>query len=283
MEIEIIQVYKLQEELAVSNIAAVKWLKFKGSLNFIYIKQDNLEPRLITKLKGKEKNMLEHKCEVCGRMSRNKRKADGKVVCERHYQQFKKFGKFLDSCSRRPQDKNKIIICGDISYIELYSSTTGEVIAKAIIDTEDVDKVKNIKWRLNHSGYVYNNSNSSLFLHRRVLGTNQMVDHINHNRLDNRKENLRICTKSQNQMNVNYLGVYKVQQSKEIKWMARIKINQKTIHLGIFVYKEEALYCRWYAEKLVFGEFVFPKPEPNINEQRKEEIQKLVISKVQRL
>lgn len=226
--------------------------------------------------------MLEHKCEICGRMSRSKRKADGKVVCERHYQQFRKFGKFLDNCPRRPQDKNKIIICGDISYIELYNNI-GEVIAKAIIDTEDVNKIKNIKWRLNHNGYVYNNSNTSLFLHRQILGVNQMVDHINHNRLDNRKENLRVCTKSQNQMNVNYLGVYKVQQNKGIKWMARIKINQKVIHLGMFVYKEEALYCRWYAEKLVFGEFAFPKPEPNINEQRKEEIKKLVISKVQRL
>ena len=222
--------------------------------------------------------MLEHKCEVCGRYSRKKLRADGKVVCNKHYKQFKKYGCFKDNSSRIPRDKNNITIVGDIAYIDLYDKQYN-VIAKAIIDTDDIEKVKYIKWRLNCNGYVYNNSNTSTFLHRRILDCDTLVDHINGNRLDNRKCNLRIAIQSQNQMNVNYKGVYEHNNH----WIAKIKLHQKQIHLGIFPYKEEALYARWYAEQLVFKDFAFPKPEPEILDSRKEEIKDLVKRKVQRL
>lgn len=222
--------------------------------------------------------MLEHKCEICGRMYRKKLKADGKIVCMKHYTQFRKFGYFKDNSSRTPRDKNEIIVKGKIAYICLYDKQYN-IIAKAIIDADDVEKVKNIKWRLNNNGYVINNSKSSMFLHRRILSVNDIVDHINGNRLDNRKSNLRVVTKSQNQMNVNYRGVY---QNKD-KWIAKIKLNQKQIHIGTFIYEEEALYARWYAERILFKEFAYPKKEPDIIENRKKEIQELVSKKVQRL
>lgn len=222
--------------------------------------------------------MLEHECEICGKMCRKKLKADGKIVCMKHYRQFRKFGYFRDNSSRTSRDKNEIIIEGEIAYICLYDRQYN-IIAKAIIDADDVEKVKNIKWRLNNNGYVMNNSKSSMFLHRRILGVNDIVDHINGNRLDNRKSNLRVATKSQNQMNVNYRGVY---QNKD-KWIAKIKLNQKQVHIGTFIYKEEALYARWYAERILFKEFAYPKREPDIIESRKKEIQKLVSKKVQRL
>ena len=76
------------------------------------------------------------------------------------------------------------------------------------VDNEDVDKVKHIKWNYSH-GYANcrNRKIKSLMMHRRILDTDQFVDHINHNTLDNRKCNLRIVNKSQNQMNSNYKGV----------------------------------------------------------------------------
>ena len=223
--------------------------------------------------------MLEHKCEVCGRYHRKKLLAGGKVVCNKHYKQFKKFGYFRDSSPRTQRDKNNITIKGNVAYIDLYDKQYN-VIAKAIIDTEDINKVKYIKWRLNGNGYVINNSNTSIFLHRRILNTDSMVDHINGNRLDNRKSNLRIVTKSQNQMNVNYKGVTKTKQG---KYYAHIKKNQKLINLGIYVYENEALYARWYAETLLFGEYAYPKAEPQIIDSRKKEIQKYIKQKVQRL
>lgn len=222
--------------------------------------------------------MLEHKCEVCGRLWRKKLKADGKIVCNKHYKQFKKYGYFRDTSSRTQRDKNKITIKGDIAYIDLYD-TFYNVIGQAIIDFEDIDRVKNLKWRLNHNGYVYNNSKSSEFLHRRILNCTSIVDHINGNRLDNRKCNLRPINKSQNQMNVNYSGISNYKD----KFHAHIKINQKMLFLGSYVYEDEALYARWYAEKLLFKEYAFPKVEPIILESRKQEINEYVEQKVQRL
>lgn len=223
--------------------------------------------------------MLEHICEVCGKPWRKKLIADGKVVCNKHYKQFRKFGCFRDISSRTQRDKNNITIDGNIAYIDLYDKFYN-VIARAIIDADDIDKVKYIKWRLNGNGYVINNSSTTMFLHRRILNCNTIVDHINGNRLDNRKCNLRVVTKSQNQMNVDYKGVYLINNQ---KWQAKIKIHQKQIPLGVFVYKEEALYARWYAERILFKEFAFPKDEPDILESRKKEIQQLVKQKVQRL
>lgn len=222
--------------------------------------------------------MLEHKCEICGKYWRKKLKADGKIVCNKHYKQFKKFGYFRDNSPRTQRDKNNITIKNNVAYIDLYDKQYN-VIAKAIIDADDVEIVKNIKWRLNNNGYAVNNSDTSIFLHRRILNCDTMVDHINGNRLDNRKCNLRPVTKSQNQMDVDYKGVYFVKN----KWIAKIKLHQKQIHLGAFAYEEEAKYARWIAEKYVFGEYAFKKPEPQILESRKKEIQELVKEKVQRL
>lgn len=223
--------------------------------------------------------MLEHKCEVCGRMWRKKLIANGKVVCNKHYIQYHKFGEFRDTSSRTQRDKNNITIVNDVAYIDMYDKYYN-VVAQAIIDSSDVDIVKYIKWRINCNGYVINNSESTMFLHRRILGTNNMVDHINGNKLDNRKSNLRIVTKSQNQMNVNYKGVYKKDNG---KWCAKIKLNQKQLNLGTFDYEEEALYARWVAEKILFGEYAYNKEEPNIIQCRKDDIYKLIESKVQRL
>ena len=157
--------------------------------------------------------MLEHICEVCGKPWRKKLIADGKVVCNKHYKQFRKFGCFRDISSRTQRDKNNITIDGNIAYIDLYDKFYN-VIARAIIDADDIDKVKYIKWRLNGNGYVINNSSTTMFLHRRILNCNTIVDHINGNRLDNRKCNLRVVTKSQNQMNVDYKGVYLINNQK---------------------------------------------------------------------
>ena len=223
--------------------------------------------------------MLEHKCEVCGRMSRKKIKADNKVVCAKHRNQFRKYGEFRDTSPRTHRDKNEIIINNNVAYINMYDRFYN-VVAKSKIDTSDIDMVKNIKWRLNNQGYVINNSHSSCFLHSKILGCETFVDHINGDRLDNRRSNLRIVTRSQNQMNVCYRGVYEKGNG---KWCAKIKLNQKSLNLGTFIDKDEALFCRWYAERVVFKEFAYPKTEPVISDLRKKDIKKMVDLKVQRL
>lgn len=218
------------------------------------------------------------KCDICGRQDKNVHKTNGMILCRKHYKQMKKYGKVLETSPRTIYDKNNVTVVENIAYIDLYDKLYN-VIAQAIIDKEDLPKVQFSKWRLNANGYVINNSNkqaSTVFLHRRILNTDQFVDHINGNRLDNRKCNLRIVTKSQNQMNVNYKGVSFINN----KYYAYIKINQKMINLGVYIDEEEALYARWYAETILFKEYRYPKPEPFILETRKDEIQEYVYNRI---
>ena len=87
------------------------------------------------------------------------------------------------------------------------------------------------------------------------------VDHINHNGLDNRKENLRIVTHKQNKFNnpilsTNTSGVTGVSWSKQKnKWRAYITIDNKQKSLGYYFNKEDAIKARKEAEEKYFGEF----------------------------
>ena len=84
------------------------------------------------------------------------------------------------------------------------------------------------------------------YMHQLLVGDiekGMVVDHINGDKLDNRKANLRVCTKSENQVNrrvakgrCGYLGVAKHYG----KFQARIRRNKKRIYLGRFDTAEEA-------------------------------------------
>jgi len=73
-----------------------------------------------------------------------------------------------------------------------------------------------------------------------------LVDHINHNGLDNQRKNIRICTRSQNSMNQNpkaksksiYKGVSYKKERK--KWTAQMVINGKSIYIGAFINEIDA-------------------------------------------
>jgi hypothetical protein len=89
------------------------------------------------------------------------------------------------------------------------------------------------------------------------------VDHINGNKADNRKNNLRLVTASQNLMNTKlrsdntsgYKGVY--YNKKNNKRYARITVNKKIINLGSFKNKEDAIKIRKDAEEKYFGEYSY--------------------------
>ena len=220
-------------------------------------------------------------CDVCGRSVHHAIKSFGHKLCSKHYIQLKKFGKFLDTNPRNQKDKNEFIaIDATTSKYYLYD-VWGNVVAEGLIDTEDVPRVKYLKWNLSH-GYANcrNRQTNSLMMHRLIMNTTDFVDHINHNTLDNRKCNLRIVTKSQNQMNSNYRGVY---TRADGRYMAHIKKHGIMVNLGVFSDMEEALWARWFAEKLIFKKYAYPKPEPDILGSRKEQIKLLVSKKVQRL
>lgn len=198
------------------------------------------------------------KCVVCGREYKSGR--TGHEMCQKHYKQFKKYGKVLDNNPRTKADPNEIVEYDDYAEIVLYNKYCEEV-ARALIDLEDIDIVKNYKWKLKDNGYACNNSCG--YLHRFIMNCqdDMVVDHINHNRLDNRKSNLRVCTYQQNSMNSgkrndNKSGITGICWDKSrSKWKSYININSKRINIGRFNTKEEAIKARKQAELEYFGDY----------------------------
>ena len=155
---------------------------------------------------------------------------------------------------------NEIIDCGDYYEICLYNKQHQKIAKTKIdkIDKENLKKVKEHKWHLHSCGYIATIENKqTLFLHQFILGKRQgfEIDHINHNKTDNRKQNLRHCTRSQNSMNRKVKGYF--WNNEKEKWTTRIKVNYKTIHLGHFRSKQDAINARKNAELKHFGKFAF--------------------------
>lgn len=142
---------------------------------------------------------------------------------------------------------------------------------KFYFDLEDYDKIKNLCWCESGQGYIISkslNTKTAIRLHRYVLNLHNqsepIIDHINNQKNDNRKKNLRIATQQTNQINRganknNKLGIKGVEIYKynRNKFIARIMVNGKNIHLGIFNTIEEATKARQEAEKKYFGEFAY--------------------------
>ena len=116
-----------------------------------------------------------------------------------------------------------------------------------LVSDEDYYDVVQHKWYLNRGGYPWSRLGSEMqcFLVKNNDPT-KVVDHINCDKMDNRRENLRIVSRSFNNRNKRkregtsskYKGVQFYSQTN--KWRARIKINNHEKHLGYFHTEEEA-------------------------------------------
>ena len=130
---------------------------------------------------------------------------------------------------------------------------------------EDYERIKKYTWTVHPTRHEVINHKTGMKLHRFVLNVNDsnlQVDHINHNRTDNRRENLRVVTSEQNNMNKNgnkYTNVFRgISWNKKLqKWVARITVHYKGIHLGVFQKLEDAIRARKEAEEKYFGEYSY--------------------------
>lgn len=144
----------------------------------------------------------------------------------------------------------------------------------AIVDDEDYEELNKFKWyakKHRNTFYVYRNSmkiegypkrKTGIKLHRVIMSAPKelQVDHKNGNGLDNRKENLRLCTNIQNHQNrkatertSKYKGVHWHKATN--KWQVQIRVACKRKHLGVF--EDEILAAKEYDKEASahFGEF----------------------------
>ena len=136
-----------------------------------------------------------------------------------------------------------------------YTNNTDE---QFFFDLEDYNLIKDYHW-FKYRGYIFSNDkdNKMIALHRLVMNfpTTEATDHLNRNKLDNRKDNLLPTTAQTNLRNLdlrstNTSGITGVTWSKQKdKWHSYIMSDKKLIHLGFFLDKEDAIFARLKAEK----------------------------------
>jgi hypothetical protein len=165
------------------------------------------------------------------------------------------------------------------SYLNFDNPKTREITLTkgyvSLVDAADFEFLSQWTWKAGvRKGMVYayrcqwnrerqkvENISMSRFLLGLQYGDRREADHINRSTLDNRRSNLRIATRAQNNTNrilkvdknSGYRGVRRV--NKCSKWEARIGFDKKLIHLGCYDTAEEAyaVYCA--AAKRYHGEF----------------------------
>lgn len=140
----------------------------------------------------------------------------------------------------------------------------------ALIDDEDYQRVSKYKWTYDN-GYAVrgirlpNRRYKKIMLHRFLINAKpgQFVDHIDGNRSNNTRSNLRICTKAQNGQNrhipapnkvSHYKGVSRTHNTRD-RWQALIIANGKRHYLGSFPSQEEAARAYDTKARELHGEF----------------------------
>jgi hypothetical protein len=147
-------------------------------------------------------------------------------------------------------------------------SARGGVAAEAIVDDEDYELVTSLgRWCFDR--YAVRNQlftdgrKARLYMHRFIMKPvpGMDIDHINRNKLDNRRLNLRVCMPAQNQMNMplsraNTSGHRGVTWDRSrSKWLAHISANGRYYHLGRFERIEDAAAAWSRAALDLHGEF----------------------------
>lgn len=218
-------------------------------------------------------------CCICGRTNTSFNKTKLGYMCQKHSHQLYEKGEITDpspfSCQT---DTNEYIEHEDYYEIVLRKCTSGyPIVGYAIIDKDDYERCKNYRWRM--VKWTYKNKkeryvvttgsptkNNMVDLHRFIMGIpkDKVVDHINGNTLDNRKSNLRICRQKDNVRNKTQIqsnnssgitGVYADTRPRNTNWIAEIKFEDIKIYLSAYKTIDEAVYCRYIAEQILFGEF----------------------------
>lgn len=206
---------------------------------------------------NKFKTKEDGKCEFCGsslnvqgvNFSNSKH-----YLCSKHSHQYYKYGEVFETTPKYELFDNyvQVTIIGDCNNKK-----------NILISYKDLEYFFYNTWHIgNNKGYVYNSNNE--VLHRLLLNVkdkNLVVDHINKNQSDNRRNNLRVCSYQENSRNsninknssTNITGVSFDKQRN--KYRSYITLDSKQLFLGRFNNKEDAIVSRLQAEANIYGDF----------------------------
>jgi len=142
---------------------------------------------------------------------------------------------------------------------------------RALVDAEDYEGLNQWKWSaLRDKGgrcfyavrsYQDGKKRQLTYMHRQIMGaqSGQEIDHQDGNGLNNRRANLRFCTRGQNSANrkkrAGCTSEFKGVSWRDKKWRAKIYVHSKQHHLGMFTDEEEAARSYNDAATELFGEF----------------------------
>ena len=141
---------------------------------------------------------------------------------------------------------------------------------KTLVDNQDYELLSKFKWGFHSKGYVRRGSGKGIviLMHRQILNAKkgEEVDHKNGNKLDNRRINLRLCSRSQNRANISkfkktdskkeFKGtVYKSDGKRIKRWIAQITIGRKTIRTKAYLVERDAAKKYNEMANKYFGEF----------------------------
>jgi hypothetical protein len=139
----------------------------------------------------------------------------------------------------------------------------------ALVD-KDMSMLADHKWTLSTNGYAFGSividgKRTWVYMHRLIMGLGYpgFIDHISHDKLDNRRSNLRFADHSTNQANKlpqggtsKYKGVSCISRAGgKAVWRAKIKVRQTTIYLGYFKTEQQAAAAYNNAARKHFGAF----------------------------
>lgn len=172
----------------------------------------------------------------------------------------KRYGDLLDKIVKLSEWLDRKIwnyyeIDGDNLYLYYWDQVNKKVYI-GLLDRENVKFIESNYWTLSQSGYFHSRTNGKIeYLHQKVLGLEreapreEVVDHINHNRIDNRKENLRLVSPRVNSLNVNTRNTYYDKERK--KWRGRVSCRGKEYREYFDTEEEAFLWSRRQKEILI--------------------------------
>lgn len=176
----------------------------------------------------------------------------------------KSCGCYQKEMTSKASKKKNIYDFGHSDYVIGYATNGGMF----KVDREDYSVIRDYCWCINPNGYLVawdSQTKKLIYLHRLLTkpAPGLVVDHINGDRTDNRRINLRMCSQQNNSRNRNLssnssTGVCGIRYYPEMDlWGAYIFVDGKQIYLGSYQNKEDAVNARMEAEDNYFGEYSY--------------------------